>query len=182
MDFVTRLKKYMEYVAMPVTQFADTAGIARPTLSQILSGRNKKVSNELIAKLHAAFPDLNVLWLLFGDGDMISDTNIQTSSRENTPNQQDLGLFSTNNEEDSGSAVPSQRAADSPQTTRGASSADLGGAFSAGFVPSTPLRAFQTMGAQDSAGDLQPDSPKRVQSIMVFYSDNSYELFTPAQR
>ncbi|MCM1117350.1 MAG: hypothetical protein NC342_07430 [Pseudoflavonifractor sp.] len=61
---------------MPVTQFADACGIPRPTMSQLLSGRNKKVSNELITKLHDAFPDLNVMWLMFGQGDMLATENI----------------------------------------------------------------------------------------------------------
>lgn len=64
MDFVTRLKQYIEFTGLPVSQFADTAQIPRPTLSQILNGRNKKISNELIAKLHEGFPRLNIIWLL----------------------------------------------------------------------------------------------------------------------
>lgn len=166
---------------MPVTQFADTAGIARPTLSQILSGRNKKVSNELIAKLHAAYPDLNVLWLLFGDGDMLNATNMRTSGAENVQNTLFSASQSSGREEDMFHTSGNQRQQDSVQTMRGASSPELSGAITAGFVPSTPQSAFQALGASDAAAEGTSDPMKRVQSIMVFYTDNSYEIFTPAK-
>lgn len=82
MDIVSRLKRFIEYTGLQVSQFADTALIPRPTLSQILNGRNKKISNELITKLHDAFPSLNVLWLMFGDGSMVDDENIEISEPE----------------------------------------------------------------------------------------------------
>ncbi len=83
MDLVSRLKKYIDHTGLPVTQFADTCSIPRPTMSQLLSGRNKKVSNELIAKLHDAFPQLNVLWLMFGQGSMLVNENIAATEPQN---------------------------------------------------------------------------------------------------
>ena len=83
MDLVTRLREYIDHIAMPVTQFADACGIPRPSMSQLLSGRNKKVSNELISKIHDAFPDLNVLWLMFGQGDMLVASNTLLSEPQN---------------------------------------------------------------------------------------------------
>lgn len=72
MDIVTRLKSFIDSHRIPVTQFADQCGIPRPTLSQLLNGRNKKVSDEVVAKIHAAYPDLSIMWLLFGEGSMES--------------------------------------------------------------------------------------------------------------
>ncbi len=43
MDIVSRLKLFLDYLGIPVTQFADNCGIPRPTLSQLLNGRNKTV-------------------------------------------------------------------------------------------------------------------------------------------
>ena len=89
MDIISRIKEYMEYTQLTSSQFADRAGIPRPTLSQLLNGRNKsnegakKISSDIIRKLHDAFPDLNVMWLLFGDGDMESGSNIEISEPQN---------------------------------------------------------------------------------------------------
>ena len=77
MDIAARLIAFKDWTELSNSQFADQAGIPRPTLSQFLNGRNKRLSDDLTAKLHAAFPMLNVMWLLFGEGDMLTDPNIQ---------------------------------------------------------------------------------------------------------
>jgi len=84
MDIVDRLVAYRDYIGLTSSQFADKAGIPRPTLSQFLNGRNKRLSDDMTAKLHAAFPDLNILWLLFGEGDMVTSANIEISEGKNT--------------------------------------------------------------------------------------------------
>ena len=77
MDIVSRLKTFINHLNIPVTQFADNCSIPRPTLSQLLNGRNKKVSDELIGKIHETYPELSVLWLMFGEGDMLHKKNIE---------------------------------------------------------------------------------------------------------
>lgn len=71
MDIVARLKEFINYSKIPVTQFADNARIPRPSLSQLLNGRNRKVSDEVITKIHSAYPQLNMMWFIFGEGEMI---------------------------------------------------------------------------------------------------------------
>lgn len=68
--FASRLKQFIEAEGMTSTQFADMCKVPRPSLSQILSGRNKKISDILIGMIYSAFPNLNVLWLMFGEGGM----------------------------------------------------------------------------------------------------------------
>lgn len=65
-----RLKGFIESEGLSHSQFADRCGIPRPSLSQILSGRNKKISDVIIGQIHKAYPELSVLWLLFGEGAM----------------------------------------------------------------------------------------------------------------
>lgn len=86
MDLVNRLKFFMDSNKIAISQFADTCGIPRPTMSQILNGRNKKISDELISKIHAAYPNLSVLWLMFGEGEMAIGTNTSFSEAENSRN------------------------------------------------------------------------------------------------
>lgn len=101
MDLVSRLKQYLDSRQISVTQFADECGIPRPTASQLLAGRNKKVSDEIIGKIHQCYPELNVIWLMFGEGNMVTATNIEISEPQNkdfsefrsadrTGNQQDI--------------------------------------------------------------------------------------------
>lgn len=66
-----RLKGFIDSQKLSHSQFSDRCGIPRPSLSQILSGRNKKVSDVIIGQIHRAFPNLSILWLLFGEGPML---------------------------------------------------------------------------------------------------------------
>ncbi len=86
MDIAARLRHFMTVKGIASSQFADTADIPRPTLSQLLNGRNKKISNELIAKIHTAYPTINVLWLMFGEGDMEQGANIESSAPQKASN------------------------------------------------------------------------------------------------
>ena len=67
MDIITRLNEFISQRGLSSSQFADLLGIPRPSASQILGGRNKKISNEFLGKLHHAFPDLDLMWLMFGE-------------------------------------------------------------------------------------------------------------------
>lgn len=72
MDIVERLNLFLDTAGISKSQFADNCKIPRPTASQILSGRNKKISDEIIAKIHSIYPNLSVLWLMFGEGNMFT--------------------------------------------------------------------------------------------------------------
>lgn len=98
MDLVNRLKFYMDCKGIAISQFADSCGIPRPTMSQILNGRNKKVSDELIAKIHNSYPDLSVLWLMFGEGPMLANVNIEISEAQNGQNASSNSALNTGNE------------------------------------------------------------------------------------
>lgn len=63
-----RLNEYLTVKGITRAQFADTCGIPRPTVTQILSGRNKKIGNDTISAIHGAYPDISISWLLFGEG------------------------------------------------------------------------------------------------------------------
>ncbi|MEY2666991.1 MAG: hypothetical protein RLZZ384_1162 [Pseudomonadota bacterium] len=50
--------------------FSEKTGIARSTLSEVESGKNRP-SSELIAGIANAFDDINIEWLLTGKGEML---------------------------------------------------------------------------------------------------------------
>ena len=65
-----RLKFLLQKLGLTSSSFADQCGISRATFSQLLTGRNKKISDVLIGQIHTAFPSVSVLWLLFNEGPM----------------------------------------------------------------------------------------------------------------
>lgn len=70
-----RLKGLIQALGVTNSQFADKCGIPRPSLSQLLGGRNKKISDVIVGQIHQAYPEVNILWLLFGEGAMMNIVN-----------------------------------------------------------------------------------------------------------
>lgn len=181
MDIVSRLKTFINYLNIPVTQFADTCSIPRPTLSQLLNGRNKKVSDELIGKIHEAFPQLSVLWLMFGEGDMLHEKNNEISDAGNG------GIFDfptdkcPNNEYitpsiDFGSVGQEMSAEKFDSASLATDSRDP--------LPNSAERAPESTGAEQlketsSTISFQADRTKKIVNIIVYYNDNSFESFVP---
>ncbi|MCM1331396.1 MAG: helix-turn-helix domain-containing protein [Bacteroides sp.] len=180
MDIPSRIKLFLDSTGIQNSQFADTCGIPRPSLSQLLNGRNKKVSDEVIGKIHDAYPNLSVLWLLFGEGDMLNSGNIETSERQNedlspiSPFQnadiEDVKLnetdFSSVNKKDANRNFPNNTAEFSFPTEE------------------IPVQRISPAAHDAHAPQIsiKADNARRVTSIMVFYSDNSFETFVPQNK
>lgn len=198
MDFVSRLKQYLSTRGISVTQFADECEIPRPTASQLLAGRNKKVSDEIIGKIHYTYPDVSVTWLMFGEGNMASDANIETSEAQKTINLSsqapqpseideishgENNLFSSR-EIHSEKSMPSQKVDDefsfgdntftfspqSPSSTQSTSTTEK--------AASTPSQSIQQP-TQQQPITVTPGKGKCVTGIVVYYSDSTYESFVP---
>lgn len=187
MDFVSRLKQFLELKQIPITQFADNCRIPRPTLSQLLNGRNKKVSDEVIGKIHDAYPTLSVLWLMFGEGEMfrgeITDpTEAHSSATESTlqepeayeRSQMGNALFEdmfNNDDTESKSEILS----DSPTTIKFPQESDANNNYAENpgdNIMKSTVTAIKNR--VQSTGEK-----KQIVNIIVYYDDNSFEAFVP---
>ena len=72
---------------MSAVQFAEKIEISPSSLSHILNGRNKP-SLEVVMKIHKACTYVNLLWLLYGEGEM--------ENQENAPVPEDFNNKSPN--------------------------------------------------------------------------------------
>ncbi|GAA4282108.1 helix-turn-helix domain-containing protein [Gaetbulibacter aestuarii] len=66
-EFAQRLQKVIDYYSESASSFADSIGVQRSSISHILSGRNKP-SLDFVLKILAAYPDVELYWLLNGKG------------------------------------------------------------------------------------------------------------------
>ncbi|MFD2943028.1 helix-turn-helix transcriptional regulator [Flavobacterium notoginsengisoli] len=66
-DFVKRLEIILEYYSLNASAFADKIGIQRSSMSHLLSGRNKP-SLDFVTKILEVFPEVNLYWILTGEG------------------------------------------------------------------------------------------------------------------
>lgn len=175
MDIVSRLKLFLQQNGIANSQFADTCEIPRPTLSQLLNGRNKKVSDEIISKIHRAYPSLNVMWLMFGDGDMF------VGGRQTGLSEFDNPMLSS-----SVMSGSSQRNADLSKSRQPINFGDDDGGVndvtqnpSMGNLTDTLRNIAMSVGKKNTNQTVQSGA-RKVTNILVFYSDNSFESFTPA--
>lgn len=171
MDIASRIKKFLDFSGIQSSRFADACGIPRPSFSQLLNGRNRTVSNEVFNKIHKVYPNLSIDWLMFGEGNMLRDENIEISEAQNEPK----------------SAVNSPKeaideefmAVDSPFSEQEAISTEKLSFKPAAPQPEVLPRNDGGTAPKASAMSLNVDSSRRVVNIMVFYSDNSFETFVP---
>lgn len=178
-----RIKQFIDHLGITITQFADSTGIQRPSMSQMLSGRNQKISITTIGKIHERYPDLSIYWLLYGNGPMLlSESNgafaTAIESPTFTPTEDEPGFpsggapFMSLFNDENGANV----------------SEDTG---VPGYAKENGLKRSSNMmnpaeneikNQENIANNRMREADaknKRIVKIMIFYSDNTFESFSP---
>ena len=68
-----RLQQFLSAENLSQSQFADSIGVARASISHILNGRNKP-GFDFILNMSKHFPTLNIEWLITGKGKMYKES------------------------------------------------------------------------------------------------------------
>lgn len=166
---IDRLKLYIEYRGFLASQFADAVGMPRSSFSQLMSGRNKSINDATIVKIHAAFPDLSIQWLLFGEGSMLVD-GVEVSpavalysepSPQAQQQQSQLSIFGESE------IFESERTDVRPYAQENVAKKPVID------VPSMSKSAIEV----PVTTSKQPD--RKIVKVVVFYDDNTYEAFVP---
>ncbi len=151
----------METQHLSQQQFADMLNISPASLSSIFNDRTKPTLNHVDA-IQRSFPDVNLRWLLYGEGEMFD------SKHENS------------------SAITSN---DSSASSRPSAP---GGEMVIDFGPVTPTpqqqRTSSPVSQQSLKGDSMHDSTgwkntdirqRKIAEIRIFYDDQTWETFIP---
>ena len=88
---IDRIRKLIASEQMNPSKFADEIKFQRSSLSHVLSGRNKP-SLDFVMKIKQRFSEVNLEWLIFGDGDMLltkQDESVHKSDNDSTFNESD---------------------------------------------------------------------------------------------
>lgn len=174
MDIVSRLKSFLNDEKIAITQFADNCGIPRPTLSQLLNGRNKKVSDDLLRKIHEGYPNLSMLWLMFGEGTMYVNHN-HTAIQASLPH---IDEFDFEHEPDA--TATNDDSIPKIETGLHDDTSNVSIIFddTETSVTSPPI---QPKNNRDEAATIQLTNhpTKKIVNIIVYYDDNSFESFLP---
>lgn len=188
-----RLKLFMEREDLTSSQFADECRISRPTLSQILTGRNKKISDVLIGQIHQAFPRLNVVWLLFGEGEMYIGGS--SSSDIDSPHNVKEMLISPSHKSVqslwSDIEMNGEKRSETESDELKFPANDESNKKNSTLTPLSPtlndtenikdehVEALNTIKDLMSQIDTIRKNPRRVVQIMVYYDDSTFETFIP---
>lgn len=156
-----RIRQLMETQHLSQQQFADMLNISPASLSSIFNDRTKPTLNHVDA-IQRSFPDVNLRWLLYGEGEM----------------------FDSKHENSSSTTVN-----DSPASSRPSAP---GGEMVIDFGPVTPTPQQQRTSSSASSSSLKNDNihdstawknvdmrPRKIAEIRIFYDDQTWETFIP---
>lgn len=158
-----RLKSVIEALGLSDSQFADTCSISRPTLSLLLSGKNKKISDVLLSQIHAAFPDVSILWLLFGEGQMFKSQERSDSDAE-TGHENPFFSTTGHNDDEQLNLVNVKQLENIIQ-----------GVVNKSFESS--LHSLENLVIKTE----EPRNFRKVNKITVYYDDSTFDTFVPEQ-
>lgn len=151
-----RLNELMELLGMTPTQFATAIGIQRPTLQHILSGRNEP-SLKIVTCIHNTFPDIDLDWLLNGNGSPRKE-NAKTEADRDYP------LFSGS---DSGLFPPPVRTETDFSNVRKETK------------PSKRSKSTDNKELESANQSQDTCMRKHIKEVVIFYEDGTYEKFQP---
>lgn len=170
MEMKDRIRQLMDDHNLSQQEFAQRLNLSAASLSSIFTGRTNPTNKHVLA-IHHAFPEVNVNWLLFGEGDKFSNASVLS-----TPSKQEVVVEPILNEEVINSSY---------QTDLEASFFNQpGGSAQQHQVLSTPKSESIYRSASPNALTMNNfDKQKReIKEIRVFFDDGTYEIFVPAKR
>lgn len=146
--FTNRLQEIMDYYNLTASALAERLGVGRSSISHIISGRNKP-SLDFVMHIIENFKEVDFDWLLLGKGSFPSIT----------PSTSPTTLFP----EDS----PTKETEIVTQAPKNAS-----------FPKKTEEKQlFTNVNKNNDAKEPSITSEKRVDRIVIFYSDHSFDEY-----
>lgn len=159
-----RLKSLIEALGLSDSQFADRCGISRSTLSLLLSGKNKKISDIMLSQIHDAFPNVSIMWLLFGEGEKFE---LKETGQKEQKNKDEISLFPDNDQDGDGelNLVNAKQLENIIQEV-------VNKSFNSSF------NKIEDLFKKEEDIIL----PRKVNKITVYYDDSTFETFIPEKK
>ena len=145
-----RIKEIMDNANLTPAKFADQLQINRAVVSHILNGRNNP-SLDVVTKILSEMNYINSDWLLNGTGEMYKD------GFTSPVDQNDRSLFNAGAANVTDSETHSE------------------------YAKETASKSQSLTGNPSDNQDVSysPSSTRKVRQIIIYYTDNTFETFTP---
>lgn len=176
-----RIRQLMLDKGMTQKTFASELCIAEATLSGIYNGRTRP-TNLTISAIHERFPDVNISWLMFGEGDMyVSVSSEQHVGDAHADESKSLtvegDLFRNSHTSTEVKGTGGRMSEANGVSVTGTSQPSGGGAVN-GVSAVSPVTSI--MPSQIQYIEKYIDKPQRkITEIRIFFDDGTYETFTP---
>ena len=167
-----RIRQILEWTKLSQQDFATRLGISPASLSSIFTGRTNPTNNHVQA-IHRAFPEIDISWLLFGEGMMMVSDGVpenehggneaMTKDNEGGASSEQYAMPSMFSDEDYGAPANGEGAA----YGQGGYHRENYGGRPAGFQ------------FVDNAKRID-NRKRRIKEIRVFFDDGTYEAFVPS--
>ena len=161
------------------SKFADEIGVQRSGISHILSGRNNP-SLDFIQKILKRFPDISSEWIISGKGSMYKNPDLFSSVEEqkSRKNIESENIFNSNEDikEKNENTFKDNENIETDELIQG------------NIPPSLKQKDHVKREAQpipvrkeerSSHGIVMKAGGKKVEKIIIFYSDKSFIEYTP---
>lgn len=158
----------MEQTKLSQQEFANKTGISAPSLSSIFTGRTNP-TNKHVKAIHQAFPDININWLLFGEGEPRVSASAAQGDEEGM-----LAIDMVGNDSPGDMFSPH-------------SAASLNGEASAtADAPSVAAQKRLEKKLLEKLLEEKAAAPdvvrRKITEIRVFFDDGTYETFSPGSK
>lgn len=169
-----RIRSVMNHYGMSQQNFALKLGLSAATISSIFTGRTKPTNNHVQA-IHRAFPEVNMNWLLFGEGEMTDSAPVISSSDTYIPNVQNVGSTSV------GTTSPGTAVSPDMLSFFGHETASVLPKTNAVVEHAVPAGSGYT--PHGMANYAMPPNEtgkpvRKIKEIRVFYDDGTFEVFS----
>lgn len=164
-----RLQQFLDAENITQAQFAAKVKVAPASISHILAGRNKP-GYDFIRNTIQAFPDLNVVWLITGQGKMYSQSSPSPNSLSNSDTiSKEVDRNSIFPEDDSGNGLlfPEESNVSTPPESH----------IPLQLHDQIPNIQFSTREQPPVSATQQTVRQRKASRIMVFYDDGTFQEF-----
>ena len=170
-----RIRLILKAKNITASTFADKIGVQRSAVSHIFSGRNNP-SLDFLQRVLKAYPDISAEWLMNGKGEMNKDTLTLFNTDAYTQPSPKLVEKQSKSQTTIFSSIDKEAFAHAATVMNKLSNTNQ-------IVEDTTVANFLTKNQQEeknaAISDVAKKSDKKVERIVVFYSDKSFSEYSP---
>ena len=156
---VNRIFTFIESLQLTPTEFADTIGVSRASISSIKTGRTQPTLS-LVEKIKQRFPEIDINWLILGEGDAPIVNR----------NEQEIELFTDD-----------EVKAEIEVTQTSSNDDTAANEYQAVYIAETPRKIEEEPQVVNQETNVpvqfKTERKKSVKKVILLYDDGSFEEF-----